>query len=139
MRLGGPVPSRLSVLLLLTSAALVAVPAQAASATTANPVPRPGAAAAQQVLAEAQALFAPSLERRGLPQTSGRDATLVLRDLNLRKDALSGADRAAADRLLARPGSNRDRDFGSVRVHWTAGSEVTSAYVDRVGATVKHV
>jgi hypothetical protein len=139
MGLGKPVRSRLLALLLATGVALVAVPAQTAMAAAANPVPPSGPAAAQRALADAQALLSPSAERRVSPQTSGRDATLALRELGVHRDELTGADRTAADRLLARPGANRQRDFGSVRVHWGAGSAVTSAYVDRVGATVRRV
>src|SRR5918999_5914430 len=38
---------------------------------------------------------------------AGRDATMILRDLVVRLDDLSGADRALAERVLARPSSPR--------------------------------
>jgi hypothetical protein len=134
------------------TAALVAAPVQATQATQATQAAPadPGVLSvstpdAAQALADAQALFAPTVSRldRGMARAAApatRDATMVLRQLRLDRDDLSVADRATADRLLARPATNRSRDFDSVRVHWSSDdSDVTSAYVDEVGATAEHV
>jgi hypothetical protein len=93
----------------------------------------------------------------------GRDATMILRDLVVRLDELSGADRELADRILARPGDARAfRGYGPQRievsplcsinvcVHYvTSGADapdLTDAngngepdYIDAVSATFEEV
>jgi hypothetical protein len=76
-----------------------------------RPNPRPGHASPEAVLAAAEALFSRTPERaRGA--TAGREATMVLRDLTLVRDQLTGADRAAADAILARPTDGAADPFG---------------------------
>jgi hypothetical protein len=61
---------------------------------------------AEYALARARSLFRLGAVRRAfgdVERLGGRDATLVLRDLAVRLRELSGAERAQADRLLARP------------------------------------
>ncbi|HSC90731.1 MAG TPA: hypothetical protein VLB86_03670, partial [Gaiellaceae bacterium] len=61
---------------------------------------------AEYVLERARSLFQLARVRREfgyVARPDGRDATLILRDLALRVDDLSGAERAAAKRILARP------------------------------------
>ena len=50
-----------------------------------------------------------------------RSATLALRDLFTVRPRLSSTDRAAADRLLARPGGSRQACGPHVCVHWSTG------------------
>ncbi len=61
--------------------------------------------------------------------TDGPSPTLALRDLALRQDALTGADRVAAETLLARPnGGNTARDVGSAI--WP-GNEAPASRADK--------
>jgi len=107
---------------------LATVPAHAE--TGQNPEPQPtSSAAAVEALDEVQAV---------LGGKSDRDMTLALRELRTQRDDLVGAERVAADRLLRRPGGDRTRNFGRVRVHWFAG-DATSDYVDQVGRVANKV
>lgn len=114
-------------------------------------------AAARQVLHDARAALS------GEPGGPDRDATLALRDLFRLRPALTGADRQAADRILARPTDPGDEDYLgvadevscgiSVCVHWTedpgtgeavSPTDTTPAnglpdYVDSVLATMDSV
>lgn len=107
------------------SSARQARPATASRAVPAS-IPR-----AKQALARAQALLAahPAAAARTAAPAAGsarsapravasRDATMVLRDLAARLRQLHGADRAAAEALLARPSQNPDPDG---IVSWGAG------------------
>ncbi|CAI9416286.1 MXAN_6640 family putative metalloprotease [Nocardioides sp. T2.26MG-1] len=96
---------------------------------------------ARAVLAEAQAVL--SGEHRG-------DATMALRDLWLHRGDLAGADRAAANRLLARPDLPQSACTADNCYHWTtsgadavpatdADSDGTPDYVEAVIATVDGV
>ncbi len=67
-------------------------------------------AEAREALAEARAVL--SGEHRG-------DATMALQDLWRSRPALTGADRAAADRLLARPGATQQACTVDNCYHWT--------------------
>jgi hypothetical protein len=74
---------------------------------------------AEAALARVRALFAEHPGSARTARAHGRDATLALRDLYFAKDALRGADRAAAEAFLARPtdhtpGNNTDIDYGGV-------------------------
>jgi hypothetical protein len=102
-------PSRVSVLgaaALLALSLLTSVTVAQAGAEPGRANPRSTATAAQQALADAQALFAGGARRDNRAAhriDAGRDATLVLRDLAAARPRLSGEDRAAADAILARP------------------------------------
>ena len=66
---------------------------------------------AQYALERARSLFRLGAVRRefgDVERPSGRDATLILRDLAVRARELRGADRREAQRLLARPTDNPD-------------------------------
>lgn len=76
-----------------------------------------------------------------------RDATMALRDLVLQRGALTGAERATADRLLARPAATRRACTPRICVHWRP-RDVARAdrndngvpdYVDSVRRTVDRV
>ena len=99
---------KLLVLLILAATWLIAAPAASASPKS----------DAERALAEAQALLGAS-GSAATPQTSsaasgsGREATLVLRDLSLGLQYLDPVDRRAARKLLARPDQDSDPDnFG---------------------------
>lgn len=115
------------------AATLTSAPVQAAPAPDLTPIlnPQPVASTevAEQALDEAQAV---------LTGESNRDMTLALRELRVHRDELAGTDRVQANALLRRPGGDRQRDFATVRVHWTTGV-ATSAYVDQVGSIADHV
>lgn len=72
------------------------------------------AAQAEAALTAARALFAttPAGSERTAYAARGRAATLVLRDLAAYRSALTGADRQAADELLARPTDGNHDQFG---------------------------
>ena len=118
------------VLVLVAAAAvatsLVGVPAQAEPRTV------PSSPAAARALSQARAVLAGE---------SHRDATLTLRELRRHRDSLSVADRASADRLLARPATGRTTCDTTVCVHWSAtgANKATAAYVEEVAATAEHV
>ena len=68
--------------------------------------------------------------RAALAGETHRDVTLSLRDLRHHRDDLSAADRASADRMLARPATTQSTCFTSVCVHWsTTGAEIGRAHV----------
>lgn len=128
----------------------LAAPAGAVSEPPAPTTPATGAplessAAAEAALDEVQELLAPraAAARRvaGARETeSGRDLTMALRELRLRMDDLSAADRAAARRATKRPQADVFADFGSVRVHWrSSDTAVTDTWVAKVGKVVNHV
>lgn len=76
---------------------------------------------AQYALERARSLFRLGAVRRefgDVERPSGRDATLILRDLAIRLRDLSGADRREAERLLARPSDGLDAEGNG----WTAPS-----------------
>ncbi len=83
---------------------------------------------AEEALDDAELLF--DADPATMP-AGDRDATLVLRDLALHRDRLVGADRATANRLLARPGAPRSRCARHVCVHWTNRGTHRVAQKDR--------
>ena len=58
----------------------------------------------------------------------GGDATMALRDLVQLKSALSPADRAAADKLQARPIKTNTLDSGNIRIHYTPAEMAASSF-----------
>jgi hypothetical protein len=106
-------------------------------------------AAARQALERAQELFAgsapgPHGDRLAGDPGHGREATLVLRDLAIARQDLAGADRRAADALLARPtdgaasdvdGYTTDRVKRACRrafcVHWVERTSDAVPLADR--------
>ncbi len=116
--------------------ALLGAPAQARpERSTGTPVE--STPAAEQALSEAQDVLTTSPgERAATALPHGRDATIALRDLRLRLGELDEADRAAAERLLARPSLTTTTCFTLVCVHWTATGDdkATQAYVNQAGA-----
>jgi hypothetical protein len=75
---------------------------------------------AEYALERARSAFQLGSVRRefgDVERPGGHDATLLLRDLALRQDELSGADRTAATRLLARPGGGDTVAYGT---GWTS-------------------
>ncbi|HEY7195558.1 MAG TPA: MXAN_6640 family putative metalloprotease [Gaiellaceae bacterium] len=119
------------------AAALLALPAAGTAATRVPPPLTPSApdaleralaggpiSEARHALARAESLFARTRTSKRLGAASRpdpRSATMLLRDLALRLNRLSGADRATAESLLERPrwsGSARLCD-AHVCVHWT--------------------
>jgi hypothetical protein len=111
-------------------------------ATTEAPATGTGAAAAEavaeQALTDAEALL--DSDPVTVPET-GRDATMALRDLVLHRDQLSARQQATADRLVARPGSNRRVCARHICVHWkTTGRNASKpAYARKVLTTMEHV
>ncbi|GEP37635.1 hypothetical protein NPS01_12980 [Nocardioides psychrotolerans] len=156
-----PTRTPLLVVVVAVLAALLAAPVAQAEAPAAGP---PGAAPAsgsqaRQALVAAQSILRGDSDvlARGSASSasSDGDATLALRDLVLLKDQLTGADREAAERLLARPtGGNQDpQDDGysvpeatpvcsaDVCVHYVATTRdaATPAYVNTALATLTSV
>lgn len=128
-------------------AALLAA-ALAASATAAPPVSEEQA---QRALDAALDAFREPLAAGG-PATGSREATAALRDLAVALPALSGADRARARDLLARPTSKGDRDYfgkeapdsptcdAQFCVHWTENARnrpASSAFLDQISTAVQ--
>jgi hypothetical protein len=103
---------------LAVTAALVVAPVQGASA---DPQARTASSpAAARALADAQALFAPTVStyaKREAPVAGTRDATMVLHRLSVLRDQLNGEDRAAANRLLARPTDGASDPDGTGYLH----------------------
>lgn len=140
----------------------LAVPADAADTPTDDPTssassatPSDGQApassdpAAAEALQEVQQLVAPvPAQARSVEPAlteKARDLTLAIRDLRMRQDDLSAADRARAQRALDLPATNACRAFvrGTTRVavHYaTTGTNAsTSGWVDTVGGTALDV
>jgi hypothetical protein len=125
--------------------ALVAGAGPAAQAADRPAAPTP----AQQALARAQALFdgTPATERSGGAASAPGDATLALRDLWALRGQLTGADRAAADALYARPAASRQACTPRICVHWSpstvsrkdANNNGRPDYVDKVISNVDGV
>ena len=91
------------------------------------------AAEATQTLAEATALFAPDADRPpadGLKAAAtGRDATMVLRDLAAQADELPTArQRTTARRLLLRPSDGNAGAVGEPKYTTGAGSECSTSF-----------
>ena len=123
---------------------------------------------AREALLRAQALFSPAEVAAvygPVAPPAGRDATMILRDLALRLDSLSPADRKVAHGILARPATDAPTVPGAwedgedphspecgtnVCVHWAApGNDAPAAtdadlntypdWVDAALATAEHV
>lgn len=109
--------------------ALLACALAAGLTSTASAAPAVSSAAAQQALQNAQDVFTSPLKAG--EAAGSRDATLALRDLATALPALHGADRKAAQSLLARPTDKNDRGYfgkeaadspicdSQFCVHWT--------------------
>lgn len=121
----------------LTALVALALPLAAAPARAADPEPSAPAVRTVSTPAAAHALAA--ARRLGAP--GSRDATLVLRNLNLHRAGLSPADRAVAARLLARPATTRSQCYDTVCVHWYASGKNAAkpAYVAQVATTAQSV
>jgi hypothetical protein len=127
---------------------LALLPAAGAGAAPDEPAARPGPDAARVALSQARAAL--DQDSRTAP-TAGRDATLALRDLAVRRGQLGASERAAADRLLARPTAEQSTCGAHICVHWieggTDGVDTTDVspnnsipdYVDLVLSTLEHV
>ncbi|MCX6401683.1 MAG: hypothetical protein NTX33_17355 [Propionibacteriales bacterium] len=90
-------------------------------------------AVANAALAKAEAIFdgtAPAADKRA--------ATVALRDLRVAREDLAAADQAAAEALLARPGTNEVSCSATTCVHWATGV-ATPEYVATVLDTVDDV
>ncbi|MBZ5737701.1 MXAN_6640 family putative metalloprotease [Nocardioides mangrovi] len=133
----------------LVAGVLTAAPATATA--VADPEPEGSTAVAEQALATVEAALAPTAGARAegrstAPTETGTDLTMALRDLRIHQDELTtSAERARAAALLNnRPPTTSDwsdpqqRDFGSVRVHWDAGT-AGNQWVSKVADVVKHV
>ena len=83
---------------------------------------------AEQALEDAELLF--DADPETMP-SGDRDATLVLRDLALHRNRLDGAQRATANRLLARPGAQKSKCAKHVCVHWSSSGPNRVAAKDR--------
>lgn len=148
---------RHSFLLLLTVPAVVAAMLSAPTAQAADPPGSKGAgrgataraAQASRALAAAQELFAPKANPRAAVLAHGRDATMALRDLHRLRDSLTGAKRAEADRLLARPTDGAADPDGNgydpgtspqsacnttLCVHWIAANDPADVSGDGISA-----
>lgn len=116
--------------------------------------PEPGArSAAQQTLDRARSLLSPGSAGRGdawspAPGSAsaaarivgrGTDATLLLRELQQQRSALTGAERRQADDLLARPATAVLAANEVAVVHGTLGPGLTAAYAEQVLATATRV
>jgi hypothetical protein len=137
----------------------LAVAAPAAAQEKERPLPAPVAVAdddltealemgelteAEYTLERARSVFQLALVRRefgDVERPASRDVTLILRDLALRVDELSGTDRAAARRILARPPQGGNPDIGGSDGWTTAesllspvcGDNVCVHWVDQMG------
>ncbi|QWF23358.1 hypothetical protein KM427_06445 [Nocardioides sp. LMS-CY] len=142
-----------TVLLTLALEALVvgslAAPAGAEPESPASTSTSDSPDAAAAALEEVQELLAPQAtpapaQRQATgddtEEQTGRDLTLALRELRLRMDDLSAADRAAARRVTKRPSADVYRDFGSARVHWrSTDTAITPRWIKKVGSVVDRV
>jgi hypothetical protein len=80
------------------------LPAPAAATRPELPaLPGQASTTAEETLRAVQQIFSGAGPGRAGARRAGPDLTLLLRDLRLRLDELSGADRTAAERFLARP------------------------------------
>lgn len=118
----------------LVAALLTGLPAQAkagpaatgtepAATTGTEPAAQDAAAEPEEVLAEAEELFDGTTDAAAHTAEEGREATLVLRDLALVGDALTGAQRRQARSLLARP---TDKQADPVRNGYRRSTEPRS-------------
>jgi hypothetical protein len=90
---------------------------------------------AQQALSRAQKAFSSST-----PAAERPDATMALRKLWLLKDALSPADRAAADKLAARPSKPAVIGNANVLIHYDPAELNPLAYTpEQAMATLQYV
>jgi hypothetical protein len=90
---------------------------------------------AKQALSRAQKAFSPST-----PAAERPDATMALRKLWLLKDSLSPADRAAADKLAARPSKPATIGNANVLIHYDPAELNQVAYTpDQAMATLQYV
>ncbi|MGH2828784.1 MAG: MXAN_6640 family putative metalloprotease [Actinomycetota bacterium] len=103
-----------------------------------------GITEAEYSLERARSLFEPEAVARRFGEIAtpdAREATLVLRDLALRKHELSGEERAAADGMLSRPTDNRGGDpininYGGANSKRTCSANLCVHYVTTT--TSKH-
>ena len=133
---------------------LIAAGLAAGTTTATASTPDPGGKStsrqgeALDALADARAVLSGSGPVTGGPST--RDATMTLLRLAQLRSSLTGADAAAAARLLARPGATASACTASNCYHWTtSGADAVSTvdnntngkpdYVDAVMATVDGV
>lgn len=84
-------------------ASQVPIQSNKAAAAPASPAGSQGRPNARQALARAKAVLSGAAAAQAKPAAPSHEATLALRDLWLTRGSLEGADRRAADRLLARP------------------------------------
>jgi len=98
----------------VTLAALIASGLTAATAT-----PGPADPQAKVATSSAPARQALAGARAAMSGKGSGDLTMALRDLWLRRGELTGADRAAADRLLARPSTTEQLCTADNCYHWT--------------------
>ncbi len=91
---------------------------------------------AEYALERARSLFQLVRVRRefgAVARPGPRDATLILRDLAARTRELSGAERAVAERILARPTDNRSVPIGTrytVASEFTCGADICVHWVE---------
>jgi hypothetical protein len=108
--------------------------------TAATATARPGDQPAKVSSSTAQARAALADARGVLSGTERGDATMALRDLWLSRSALTGADRAAADRLLARPAATQQTCTADNCYHWlTTGADAVPAQDDNADGTPDYV
>ena len=124
----------------LTTPAQAASPAAAssvsagASAKAAAPVKKSRIVRAKAALTNAQIALAGGTNAKG----QRPDATLALRQLWLLKDALSPADRAAAEKLAARPSKESTAETATLSIHYNA-SELTGYSLNDAISTLSYV
>lgn len=116
---------------------------------SAQPEPRGDRSVAQRALARAEAMLKPSAGADAAPWSTapaastadqrGRDATLLLRDLQQQRAGLSASERRRADDLLARPATSPLAANAVAVVHGTVGPGLSAAYAQQVLATVTQV
>ncbi|QIG41524.1 hypothetical protein G5V58_00945 [Nocardioides anomalus] len=114
----------------------LAAPSAARTASVAKPaVKHDRTWRAKAALAQAQKAFSPST-----PANQRPDATLALRKLWMLKDALSPADRAAADRLAQRPDKPATVGDENILLHYDPAELNPAAFDQNVAlATVQNV
>ncbi|WP_395659436.1 MXAN_6640 family putative metalloprotease [Nocardioides sp.] len=145
-RRGRALVAAITVPLIIAAGLTATGPASAADPGGKSAPPR--AAEARAALADAQALLDGHAPVTDGP--SSRDATMTLLRLAQLRSSLTGADRAAAARILARPGTTHAACSASNCYHWSSsgGDAVPSTdndadgipdYVEQVAATVDGV